>query len=128
MNTKIENNKRAVREFYELAFNQRQPAEAVARYVGGYYRQHNPLVGDGGEPFIAFVTGFAKSFPGLHVDLERLIAEGDLVVVHCHITRNSGDRGLAVMDIFRVENGKIVEHWDVMQEIPESAANTNTMF
>ncbi len=128
MDQELENNKRIVREYYELAFNGRQPAEAVAKYMGSYYRQHNPQAADGAEPFIGFVTGFAQAFPELHLNIKRMIAEGDLVVVHSHITRSANDRGLAVMDIFRLENGKVVEHWDVLQEIPESAANNNTMF
>jgi len=128
MDNQLETNKRIVREFYELAFNGRQPAEAVARYMGSYYRQHNPQAADGAEPFTGFVVGFTQTFPDLHLNIKRLIAEGDLVVVHSHITRNAEDRGMAVVDIFRLENGKVVEHWDVLQEIPEAAANTNTMF
>lgn len=124
----LEQHKRTVREFLELAFNERQPEEAVARYVGRYYRQHNPQAPDGTEAFIAFVSGFTGAYPDLHLDLKRLIAEGDLVVVHSHATRHANDRGLAIMDIFRLEEGKIVEHWDVIQEVPETAANANTMF
>jgi len=128
MSNNIEANKTVVREFYELAFNQHKPAEAAAKHMGQVYRQHNPGAGDGREPFIAFVTGFVKAFPALHATIKRLIAEDDLVVVHSHLTREPADRGMAVMDIFRLEGGKIVEHWDVMQEIPASTANTNTMF
>ena len=128
MDNQLENNKRIVREYYELAFNEHKPEEAVAKYMGSYYRQHNPQAADGAEPFINFVKYFAQTYPDLHVDIKRMIAEGDLVVVHCHITRQADDRGLAVMDMFRLEDGKVVEHWDVIQEIPESAANNNTMF
>jgi predicted SnoaL-like aldol condensation-catalyzing enzyme len=128
MTDQPEANKRAVSEFYDLAFNQKQPEEAVRRYVGPYYRQHNPQAGDGPEPFIQFVRGFMQAFPDLKVEPKRQIAEGDLVVVHSHLVRQPGDRGMAVMDIFRLENGKIVEHWDVLQEVPEQAANPNTMF
>ena len=115
-------------EFYDLAFNQRQPEEAVRRYLGPYYRQHNPQAGDGPEPFIQFVRGFTQAFPGLRVDFKRQVAEGDLVVVHSRLVRQPGDRGVAVMDIFRLEDGKIVEHWDVLQDVPEQAQNTNAMF
>lgn len=108
--------------------NLKKPEEAVAKYLGPSYRQHNPTAGDGPEPFISFVKGFTEAFPSLHFDFKRLIAEEDLVVVHSHLVRKPGDRGMAVMDIFRLENGKIVEHWDVLQEVPESAANSNTMF
>jgi predicted SnoaL-like aldol condensation-catalyzing enzyme len=128
MNNDLENNKRIVREYYELAFNGRKPEEAVAKYQGSYYRQHNPQAADGPEPFINFVKYFTQTFPELHLDIKRMIAEGDLVVTHSNITRHAGDRGQAVMDIFRLENGKIVEHWDVVQEIPEKAENNNTMF
>jgi predicted SnoaL-like aldol condensation-catalyzing enzyme len=128
MNDQSESNKAIVRDYYDLAFNQKKPEEAVAKHMGPYYRQHNPQAADGPEPFIAFVRGFAQAFPSMKVDMKRMIAEGDLVVVHSHLTREPGDRGAAVVDIFRLENGKIVEHWDVVQEIPESSANNNTMF
>jgi predicted SnoaL-like aldol condensation-catalyzing enzyme len=99
----------------------------VTKYLGGYYRQHNPRAGDGPQPFIAFARGLFKAYPGLHYDFKRFIAEGDLVAVHSHLVRQPGDRGMAVMDIFRLEDGKIVEHWDVLQEIPEKAENENGM-
>ena len=121
-------NKDTVRAFYEMAFNDRKPEEAVQRYLGPYYKQHNPQAADGPEAFIGFVHWFAETFPGLHVDIKRALEDGDLVAVHCHITRGPEDRGMAVMDMFRLEDGKIVEHWDVLQEIPETAANSNTMF
>jgi len=128
MSSSIEANKRTVREFCDLAFNHKQPAEAANRYLGPTYRQHNPMAGDGSEPFVAFITGFVNTFPQLRVALKRLVAEGDLVAVHSHFVRNPGDRGVAAMDIFRLENGRIVEHWDVLQDVPEISANANTMF
>ena len=128
MSSDLENNKRLVREYYEMAFNDRKPEEAVATYLGSYYRQHNPQAGDGPEPFIGFVKYYTQTFPDLHMEIKRMIAEGDLVVVHNHHTRYAGDRGVAVVDIFRLEDGKIVEHWDVLQDVPETAANDNTMF
>lgn len=124
----LETNKAAVRAFYDLAFNRQKPAEAASQYLGRTYRQHNPMAPDGAEPFVDFVTGFVKAFPQLRVDFKRLVAEGDLVTVHSHFVRKPGDRGMAVMDIFRLEEGKLVEHWDVLQEVPEQAANPNTMF
>ncbi len=127
-NDQLEANKAVVREFYNMAFNLKKPEEAARKYMGPYYRQHNPAVGDGAEPFIAFVRGFAKTFPSLHFDFKRQVTEGDLVVMHSHLVREPGDCGMAVMDIFRLENGKIVEHWDVLQEVPDSSANDNTMF
>ena len=128
MDNELENNKRMVREYYELAFNERKPEEAVAKYQGSYYRQHNPQAADGAEPFISFVKYFTQTYPDLHLEIKRIIAEGDLVVTHSQITRDANDRGQAVIDIFRLEDSKIVEHWDVLQDIPETAANNNTMF
>ena len=128
MTTSSEDNKRIVREYYEMAFNDKKPEEAVARYQGPYYRQHNPQAADGAEPFIGFVHYMAGAFPQMRMEIKRMVAEGDLVVTHCHLVREPGDRGMAVMDIFRLENGKVVEHWDVLQEVPEKAENTNTMF
>jgi predicted SnoaL-like aldol condensation-catalyzing enzyme len=126
--TPLEQNKETVKAFYETAFNDHKPAEAVEKYVGGSYRQHNPMAADGSLAFIDFVSGYAKANPKLKVDIKRMIAEGDLVVTHVHITTSDKDRGLAAMDIFRLENGKIVEHWDVVQPVPEKSANENTMF
>src|SRR5688572_28675330 len=108
MPTQAEANKKLVREFYELAFNERKPEEAVAKYVGPYYKQHNPQAADGPKPFIEFVKGFAQAMPSFKMNIKRIIAEGDLVVTHSHLVRQPGDRGMAVMDIFRVENGKVV--------------------
>jgi predicted SnoaL-like aldol condensation-catalyzing enzyme len=117
-----------VREYYHLALNLQRPEEAVQKYLGPSYRQHNPGAADGAKAFIAFVKSFTGAFPSLRFDFKRFIAENDLVVVHSHLIRQPGDRGVAVMDIFRIENEKIVEHWDVLQDIPEISANTNTMF
>lgn len=121
-------NKRIVRDFYGTSFNLHRPSEAVAKYVGSVYKQHNPSVADGPKAFISYVEAFIKANPRLNVTIKRVIAEGDLVVTHCHLTLNPSDRGSALMDIFRVEDGKIIEHWDVSQPIPEKSANSNTMF
>ena len=121
-------NREMVREFYHLSLNLGRPEEATKKYLGPYYRQHNPGAADGADAFIAFVRGFRQSFPDLRFDVKRIIAERDLVAVHSHLIRKKGDRGMAVMDIFRIENGRIVEHWDVLQEVAENPANTNTMF
>src|SRR5574342_757528 len=127
MNDQLEANKRIVGEWNDLAINQRKPEEAVAKYLGPHYRQHNPGAGDGPEPFIATVKRLAQTFPELRMEPKRIIAEGDLVVLHSHLILKPGDRGTAVVDIFRLESGKIVEHWDVVQEVPEASANKNTM-
>jgi predicted SnoaL-like aldol condensation-catalyzing enzyme len=128
MANNTEQNKANVRAFYDLSFNQKQPEEAVKRYVGAYYRQHNPNAPDGPEPFIGFVKWLTGANPQLRVEFKRLIAEGDLVAVHTHNVAVPGTKGKAVVDIFRLEDGKIVEHWDVGQEVPETAKNDNTMF
>jgi predicted SnoaL-like aldol condensation-catalyzing enzyme len=124
----LQEKKTIVHDFYDLAFNQRQPEAAAARYLGPVYIQHNPNFGDGGEAFITAVKAFVTAYPHLRFDFKRFIAEDELVVVHSHMTREPGDPGFAVMDIFRLENDKIVEHWDVTQEVPATEANPNTMF
>ena len=125
----VSSNKQAVLEFYDLAFNKNKPEEAAERYLGDVYIQHNPAVRrDGAAAFIGFVRGFRSQFPGLRFEVKRAIAEGDLVAVHSHLKVSADDRGTAVMDFFRLENGRIVEHWDALQPVPEDSANANTMF
>ena len=128
MIAQLESTKQIVRDFYDLAFNQRKPEEATEKFMGPYYRQHNPQAPDGAEGLIGFVHYFEKTFPDFRVEIKRMIAEGDLVAVHSRLVRHATDRGQAVADFFRLENGKIVEHWDVLQEVPETAAYDNSMF
>jgi predicted SnoaL-like aldol condensation-catalyzing enzyme len=124
----LERNKQTVIAFYTRAFNDHQPADAVAKYVGSEYVQHNPDTPNGADAFIQFATGFIAKFPQVSVEIKRVIAEGDLVVTHDLVKMSPEDRGMAGADIFRLRDGKIVEHWDVRQAVPETAANDNTMF
>lgn len=114
----VEDNKRIVRDFYDMAFNQHKPAEAAAKYLGSVYVQHNPGVGDGADAFVARFEPFFKRFPNSHADIKQVIAEGDLVALHLNSKQDKDDRGRAIVDIFRVQDGKIVEHWDVIQPVP----------
>lgn len=124
---KTETNKKIVYDFYNLALNQQKPAEAVKKYVGNKYIQHNPYVPDGTAAFINYFEDFFKKNPKARADIKKVIGDGDLIALHVHFKKNENDRGSAIVDIFRVEDGKVVEHWDVIQEIPESTANANAM-
>ncbi|MCB9879104.1 MAG: nuclear transport factor 2 family protein [Planctomycetes bacterium] len=128
MDERLERRKRDAVAFYELMFNDCQPREAIERYVGATYTQHNPEVGDGKQAFVDYFERMAREWPGKRVTVKRVIAEGDLVVLHCH-QRWPGTHDYAGIDIFRFdEQDRIVEHWDVLQVVPSSSKNDNGMF
>ncbi len=120
-------NKKVVLDFYEKGLNQKD-FEAAAKHFGPKYVQHNPTAPDGIEGFKAFIAMRKEKTPNARSEIKRAFADGDFVILHVESHREPGDRGVAIVDIFRLENGKIVEHWDVIQPIPEKSANSNGMF
>lgn len=127
MKQNITANKQNAIEFYRLAYNG-EPERAVELYVGAEYTQHNPLVGNGKEAFIEYFTEMARDYPDKEIRFIRAVAEADLVALHTHQTW-PGNKEYVTMDFFRLdENGKIIEHWDSIQEVPDSTKNGNTMY
>lgn len=127
MSAQEENKKTAV-AFYLKALNDRDVETAFRLYAGKYYKQHNPLVEDGQEGVRKFAAWIGENHPKARAEIKRVFAEGEYVILHVYWTGLFGERGEAVVDIFRLEDGKVVEHWDVIQSIPQTAANDNTMF
>jgi predicted SnoaL-like aldol condensation-catalyzing enzyme len=123
----MEENKKTVTAFYDAAIN-RKDFDAAAKFIGPRYVQHNPRAADGPEGLKAFLGVLREKFPDYHSEIKRVFADGDYVILHVHNVPTPGARGAAIVDIFKLEDGKIVEHWDVRQEIPEQSANSNTMF
>ncbi len=123
----LEANKKNVVAFYEAAIN-RKDFTAAQAYMGSRYTQHNPNAADGPEGLKKFIEFLRQKFPNAHSEIKQVFADGDYVILHVHAVREPGTAGSAIVDIFKIENGKIVEHWDVIQPIPDKAANTNGMF
>lgn len=123
----MEANKKAVIALYEAALNKKDFEEA-SKYIGPRYTQHNPTAKDGPEGLRAFINFLKEKFPNNRSEIKRIFADGDYVIVHVHAVREPGTRGNAIIDIYKMENGKAVEHWDVVQPIPETAQNSNGMF
>ena len=119
--------KRLVLDFFDLAFVKRDAAQAAERYLGTEYKQHNPTAPDGREVFPDLIGGLFAQAPEASFHLKRAVAEDDLVVLHYHLKISPDDLGQAVVDIFRVADGRIVEHWDVIQAVPADSANANGM-
>jgi predicted SnoaL-like aldol condensation-catalyzing enzyme len=124
---RLEQNRQAVLEFYELAINEKD-YQAAETFIGPHYIQHNPMAKDGKEGLKSFIEHLRANRPDYRSEIVRSFAEGDYVILHVRNTPAPGERGNAIVDIFRLEAGKVVEHWDVVQAIPENPANDNTMF
>ena len=124
-----EANKKVVLDFYDKALNQKD-FDAAAKHFGPRYIQHNPLAADGIEGFRKFIEFRREKFPNAKSEIKRTLADGDMVILHVHSIREPGTRGVAIVDIYKMENGKVVEHWDVIQEVPEDSKtkNKNGMF
>ena len=127
MHDKLEKNKKNAIAFYRTAYSG-DPVKAVEMYVGTEYIQHNPLVADGKQAFIDYFTEMAAQYPSKEIEFVRVVAEGDLVALHTHQTWPDNEE-YVTMDFFRLDaEGKIIEHWDAIQEVPNETKNGNPMY
>ncbi len=127
MANKQEQNKELVKKLLDTAFNKKD-VKAAAEMLTDRYIQHNPTVATGKAGFLAGIPQFYRMFPDLTWQLKHIYADGDFVIAHSLYRYTKGGNGNAIVDIFRIKDGKADEHWDVSQEIPAKAANTNGMF
>lgn len=127
MQNDLEANKKVVADFYDLIINKKD-FDSARKYIGSRYKQHNPLVADYPEGLEAFITFLQTNYPEAKSEIKRIFADGDHVILHVHSWREPETAGRAIIEIFRLENGKIEEHWDVIQELPAVSANPNGMF
>jgi predicted SnoaL-like aldol condensation-catalyzing enzyme len=123
----LETNKQTVINFYNQVVNEKN-FENAEKYLGSKYIQHNPIAADGAEGLKGYIQWLQQNFPTAHAEIKKVFADNNYVILHVHFVLEPETRGAAIMDILRLENGKIVEHWDVIQDIPEKPANPNGMF
>nr|WP_294947528.1 ester cyclase [uncultured Mucilaginibacter sp.] len=123
--TQLSLNKKMVAEFYQEFFGDKN-ISALDKYLADNYIQHNPVLPDGKEALRQGATLWFKGAPKTKIDIQHLSADGNLVYIHTK--SKMGDKVSSVIDIFRIENGKIAEHWDVIQDVPEKSANAHPMF
>ena len=124
----LEANRKLVRDMVQTLFVEHKVDEAVTKYFDPNYIQHSPLAANGAQPLAAFFKQYYQTAPGSTVKVANVLCEGDLCAVHYNAIPKPGDRGIAMVDIFRIANGKLAEHWSVSQPVPETSANNNTMF
>lgn len=124
--------KQVVSQFMDEFYMQKKVRSSFEKWVDPGYIQHNPFAATGRDAAIAFLEPFVANNPSQRTKIHRIIADGNMVAVHSHGWNEDGDaaakRGFAVVDIFRVQGCRVMEHWDVLSPVPETAANTNTMF
>jgi predicted SnoaL-like aldol condensation-catalyzing enzyme len=125
--SRLDSNKQTVLAFYEIAMNNKD-SEGASHLIGRRYIQHDPGIADGVDGLNDFIDYLRETFPELRADVKRIFTDGDFVIAHVHRVRVPGHRGSALVDIFRLENGRIVEHWGVSEPVPDQAENANGMF
>jgi predicted SnoaL-like aldol condensation-catalyzing enzyme len=114
--------------FLDMVFNQKKVRQGFDKYVGDKYIQHNPIAADGKEAAVTVLGRVLEQLPTWSYEFKHAYVDGNIAIIHSLVKVRPEDRGNAVIDIFRFEKGKVVEHWDVVQPIPEKSANNNTMF